>query len=69
MKTVIILAEALSKAAFSPIDRLDIQLVRKSEEEAYYSGRLWLADDQTITLTKNEFFDIKEDGTITRGSV
>lgn len=69
MKTIIILAEALSKAALSPIDRLDIQLVRKSEEETYYEGRLWLADDQTITLTKNEFFDIKEDGTITRGAV
>ena len=68
MKTVIILAEALSKATFSPIDRLDIQLVRKSEEETYYEGRLWLADDKTITLTKNEFFDIKEDGTITRGA-
>ena len=68
MKTVIILAEALSKAAFSPIARLDIQLVRKSEEETYYEGRLWLGDDKTITLTKNEFFDIKEDGTITRGA-
>ena len=68
MKTIIILAEALSKAALSPIDRLDIQLVRKSEEETYYEGRLWLADDKTITLTKNEFFDIKEDGTITRGA-
>ena len=63
MKTVIILAEALSKAAFSPISRLDIQLVRKSEEEAYYSGRLWLADDD------HSFFDIKEDGTITKGSM
>ena len=63
MKTVIILAEALSKAAFSPISRLDIQLVRKSEEEAYYSGRLWLADDD------HSFFDIKEDGTITKGAM
>lgn len=63
MRTVISLAEALSKAAFSPISRLDIQLVRKSEEEAYYSGRLWLADDD------HSFFDIKEDGTITKGAM
>lgn len=33
MKTVIILAEALSRAAFSTITRLDIQLVHKSEIE------------------------------------
>lgn len=63
MRTVISLAEALSKAVFSPISRLDIQLVRKSEEEAYYSGRLWLADDD------HSFFDIKEDGTITKGAM
>ena len=63
MKTVIILAEALSKAVFSPISRLDIQLVRKSEEEAFYRARLWLADDD------HSFFDIKEDGTITKGAM
>lgn len=61
MKTVIILAEALSKAAFSPIARLDIHLVKKSEEEAYYIARLWLADDGSA------YYDINEDGTITRG--
>lgn len=62
MKTVIILAEALSKAAFSPISRLDIQLVRKSEEEAFYRARLWLADDNST------YYDINEDGTITKGA-
>lgn len=63
MRTVITLAEALSRAAFSTITRLDIQLVHKNEEEAYYSGRLWLADDD------HSFFDIKEDGTITKGAM
>lgn len=63
MKTVIILAEALSKAAFSPISRLDIQLVRKSEEEAFYRARLWLADDDSV------YYDINEDGTITKGTM
>ena len=69
MKTVIILAEALSKAAFSPIERLDIHLIRKSEEEAFYSARLWLADDRTFNNTKKDYFDINEDGTITKGSM
>lgn len=63
MKTVIILAEALSRAAFSTITRLDIQLVHKSEEEDYYSGRLWLAGDECT------FYDINEDGTITKGAM
>lgn len=63
MKTVIILAEALSRASFSPIIRLDINMIRVDEEETYYSGRLWLADDD------HSFFDIKEDGTITKGSM
>lgn len=63
MRTVITLAEALSRAAFSTIIRLDIQLVHKNEEEAYYSGRLWLKDDERT------FYDIKEDGTITKGAM
>lgn len=63
MKTVIILAEALSKAAFSPIARLDIQLVKKSEEEAFYRARLWLTDDERT------YYDINEDGTITKGAM
>lgn len=63
MKTVIILAEALSKAAFSPITRLDINLIRRDEEDEYYTGRLWLADDERT------YYDIKEDGTITKGAM
>ncbi len=63
MRTVITLAEALSRAAFSTITRLDIQLVRKSEEEAFYRARLWLADDE------HTYYDINEDGTITKGAM
>ncbi len=59
MKTVIALAEALSKAAFSPITRLDIQMVKKDEE--YYIGRLWLAHNI------EEYFDIYESGEIKKG--
>ena len=68
MKTIIALAETLSKLALSSIERLDIQLVRKSEEETYYTGRLWLADDRTFNDTKKEYFDIYESGEIKKGS-
>ena len=52
MEAIMILAQALAKAAKTDIKRLDIQYNEKSEN---YSGRCWLYD--TI-------FDIHDDGTV-----
>jgi len=62
MKAIIALAETLSKMALCSITRLDIQLVYTGEDEAYYCGRLWLADNI------NDYFDIYESGEIKKGS-
>lgn len=56
MNTIMILAEALAKAAKAEISRLDIQYNTKSET---YSGRVWL------TTGVESIFDIHENGTVT----
>lgn len=60
MNTIMILAEALAKAARCEISRLDIQYNTKTES---YTGRVWLMSDNEI-LNKS-IFDINEDGTVT----
>lgn len=59
MKTIMILAETLSKAAGKDISRLDIQYNCKTE---LYSGRLWLGEvNDNIKL----IYDISETGIVT----
>lgn len=55
MEAIMILAQALAKAAKTEISRLDIQYNTASET---YSGRVWLLDTNSI-------FDVHEDGTVT----
>lgn len=57
METIMILVNALAKAAHAEVSRLDIQYNTISE---LYSGRVWL--DNTLKLV----FDVCEDGTITK---
>lgn len=57
MDTIIILANALAKAAAEQIMRLDIQF----NEKTGYSARCWLGE-----VGKNHCFDIREDGTISK---
>lgn len=54
METIIILAQAISKAAKEDIVRLDINLLNDG-----YKGRLWLTH-----IDISEHWDIYEDGTI-----
>lgn len=58
METIIILAQALSKAAKAEIVRLDIN-VDNVEDITSYNGRLWLKPAYM------GYWDIYEDGTIT----
>lgn len=55
METIMIMAQALAKAAKTEISRLDIQYNTKEET---YKGRVWLQESKSI-------FDINEDGTVT----
>ena len=54
METIIILAQAISKAAKKDIWRLDINMIGDD-----YVGRLWLTH-----IDISEHWDIYEDGTI-----
>ena len=56
MNTIMIMAQALSKAAGAEVTRLDIQYNRNTDD---YTGVLWLKD---VT----EEFILKEDGTVTK---
>ena len=55
METIMIMAQALAKAARTEISRLDIQYNTKDE---VYKGRVWLQESKSI-------FDLYEDGTVT----
>lgn len=55
METIMILAQAISKAAKEDIWRLDINLTNDG-----YLGRLWLTN-----VDISEHWDIYEDGTMT----
>lgn len=54
MNTIMILAQAIAKAARAEVTRLDIQYNEKTEE---YSGQLWISTNNTV-------FDIHENGEI-----
>ena len=56
METIMILAQAISKAAKCEIWRLDI-----NSDGEEYDGRLWLRPDSA------GYWDIHEDGSIERG--
>ena len=55
METIMIMAQALAKAARTEISRLDIQYNTKDDA---YNGRVWLQESKGI-------FDLNEDGTVT----